>query len=238
MFRFLVACCAVLSVGALGAQNKEQSRLENCGTVMEEILNVQENIPRDLLEKAECVIVIPSMMNVAIGIGGSWGHGAMVCRSGKAFDGAWGAPAMYSLDGGSIGLQLGAEATDLVLLVMNPRGVGALLDNKVKLGAGASVAAGPKGRATEASTDATMRAEILSYSRSRGLFAGVSLSGTSLRPDNDASARSTGHKLTARRILTGHRWRSPHRASASWTCCRSALHATNRASRTPGEGRW
>ena len=203
MVRYVLALFVVFGMATLGAQSKEQSRLENCGTVMEEILNVREDIPQDLLEKAECVIVIPSMMKVAVGVGGTWGHGAMVCRSGKAFDGAWGAPAMYSLDGGSIGLQLGAEATDLVLLVMNPRGVGALLDNKVKLGAGASVAAGPKGRATEASTDATMRAEILSYSRSRGLFAGVSLSGTSLRPDNDASAQVYGHKVTARRILTG-----------------------------------
>ncbi len=203
MVRYVVTFGLVFGMATLGAQNKEQSRLENCGTVMAEILNIQEDIPQDLLEKAECVIVIPSMMKVAVGVGGAWGHGAMVCRSGKAFEGAWGAPAMYSLDGGSIGFQLGAEATDLVLLVMNPRGAGALLDNKVKLGAGASVAAGPKGRATEASTDATMRAEILSYSRSRGLFAGVSVSGASLRPDNDASAEIYGHKVTARRILTG-----------------------------------
>lgn len=203
MVRYVVAFCLVFGVATLAAENKEQSRLANCGVVMEEVLNIEENIPQDLLEKAECVIVIPSMMTVAVGVGGAWGHGAMVCRSGKAFDGAWGAPAMYSLDGGTIGAQLGVEATDLVLLVMNPRGAGALLDNKVKLGAGASVAAGPKGRQAEASTDATMRAEILSYSRSRGLFAGVSLSGTSLRPDNDASAQVYGHKVTARRIVTG-----------------------------------
>jgi SH3 domain-containing YSC84-like protein 1 len=202
MGRYVVAFCVVL-VATLGAQNKEQSRLENCGVVMEEVLNVQENIPQELLEKAECVIVVPSTMKVAIGIGGSWGHGAMVCRSGKTFDGPWGAPAMYSLQGGSFGLQLGAEATDLVFLVMNPRGAGALLNSKVKLGADASVAAGPKGRAAEASTDVTMRAEILSYSRSRGLFAGVSLSGTSLRPDNDANLQVYGHKLTARRIVMG-----------------------------------
>ena len=201
--RYVVAFSVVFGMATLGAENKEQGRLENCGTVMEEILNVDEGIPQDLLEKAECVIVIPSMMKVAVGFGGSWGHGAMVCRSGKAFEGAWGAPAMYSLTGGSFGAQLGAEATDLVLLVMNPRGAGALLDSKVKLGAGASVAAGPKGRATEASTDATMRAEILSYSRSRGLFAGISVAGTSLRPDNDASAQVYGHKVTARRIVTG-----------------------------------
>ncbi len=203
MVRYVVTFGLVFGMATLGAQNKEQSRLENCGTVMEEILNIQEDIPQDLLEKAECVIVIPSLMKVALGVGGTWGHGAMVCRSGKAFEGAWGAPAMYSLDGGSFGAQLGVEATDLVLMVMNPRGAAALLDSKVKLGARAEVAAGPKGRATEASTDATMRAEILSYSRSRGLFAGVSVSGASLRPDNDASAQIYGHKVTARRILTG-----------------------------------
>jgi lipid-binding SYLF domain-containing protein len=206
MVRYIVVGCAVLGVATLSAQNapnKEQSRLENCGVVMEEILNVPENIPQELLEKAECVIVIPSMLKVAVGIGGSYGRGAMVCRSGKLFDGAWGAPAMYSLEGGSFGLQLGAEATDLVLLVMNTRGADALLNTKVKLGGNASASAGPKGRSVEASTDASMRAEILSYSRSRGLFAGVSLSGTSLRPDNDANAEVYGRKLTARRIITG-----------------------------------
>ena len=169
---------------------------------MQEILDVPDNIPQELLEKAECVIVIPSMMKFAMGIGGSYGRGAMVCRSGQSFNGAWGAPAMYTLEGGSFGLQLGGQATDLVLLVMNPHGVNALLDTKVKLGAGASVAAGPKGRSAEGSTDASMRAEILSYSRSRGLFAGISLSGTSLRPDNDASEQVYGRKLTARRIVT------------------------------------
>lgn len=203
MFRYLVACCVVLSVAALGAQNKEQSRLETCGVVMEEILGVEDNIPRDLLDKAECVIVIPSMTNVAVGIGGNFGKGAMVCRSGKAYNGAWGAPAMYTLQGGSVGFQIGAESTDLVLLVMNPRGVNALLGSKVKLGGNASVAAGPKGRSVEASTDASMQSEILSYSRSRGLFAGVSLAGASLRPDNDANREVYGIKHTARRIVTG-----------------------------------
>lgn len=206
MVRKVLAVCVVCGVATLGAQNapnKEQSRLENCGVVMEEILGVPENIPQDLLDKAECVIVIPSVLKAAIGIGGSYGRGAMVCRSGKSFDGPWGAPAMYSLESGSIGLQLGGEATDLVLLVMNPRGAGAMLDTKVKLGGDASIAAGPKGRAVEASTDASMRAEILSYSRSRGLFVGMSLSGTSLRPDNDANRDVYGIKYTARRIITG-----------------------------------
>jgi lipid-binding SYLF domain-containing protein len=203
MIRYVLAFCLVFGMATLGAQNKEQSRLENCGVVMEEILGVPDNIPQELLEKAECVIVIPSMLKAAVGIGGSYGRGAMVCRSGKSFDGAWGAPAMYTLEGGSFGFQLGGEATDLVLLVMNTRGVNALLSSKVKLGGDASVAAGPKGRALEASTDASLRAEVLSYSRSRGLFAGVALSGTSLRPDDDANVQVYGRKLTARRIVTG-----------------------------------
>jgi lipid-binding SYLF domain-containing protein len=197
---FLVAGSA-----ALNAANKEQDRLENCGVVMQEILDIPDNIPQELLETAECVIVVPSMTKVALGVGGSYGRGAMVCRSGKAFNGPWGSPAMYALDGGSFGLQLGAESTDLVLLVMNKRGVDALLNSKVKLGADASAAAGPKGRNIGASTDASLRAEILSYSRSRGLFAGVSLEGTSLRPDDDATQQVYGRKLTARSLVTGNR---------------------------------
>jgi lipid-binding SYLF domain-containing protein len=195
--------CFVLGSAALGADNKEQSRLENCAVVMQEILDVPDNIPQELLEKAECVIVIPSMTKLAIGIGGSYGRGAMVCRTGKTFNGPWGAPAMYALEGGSFGLQLGGESTDVVFLVMNNRGVDALLSSKVKLGGNASAAAGPKGRSLEASTDASLRAEILSYSRSRGLFAGVSLEGTSLRPDDDATREVYGRKMSARSIVTG-----------------------------------
>jgi lipid-binding SYLF domain-containing protein len=201
--RYAAAFCVVFGMATLGAQNKEQSRLEECGSVMGEILNVPEGIPQELLEKAECVIVIPSMKKFAMGIGGSYGRGAMVCRSGKSFNGAWGAPAMYTLEGGSFGFQLGGESTDLVLLIMNPHGVNSLLDSQVKLGGNVSVAAGPKGRTASGSTDAWMRAEILTYSRSRGLFAGISLSGSSLRPDNDATAEVYGRKLTARGILTG-----------------------------------
>src|SRR3954468_19702224 len=206
MLRYLsLALCVVLGSASLEAANKEQSRLENAGVVMQEILDIPDALSRELLEKAECVIVIPSMTKVAMGVGGSYGRGAMVCRTGKAFSGRWGAPAMYSLEGGSFGLQLGAESTDVVLLVMNNRGVEALLNSKVKLGGNASAAAGPKGRNVEASTDASLRAEILSYSRSRGLFAGVSLEGTSLRPDDDASAQVYGRKMTARNIVTGNK---------------------------------
>lgn len=207
MFRsFSLALCFMLAAVNVIAQNKEQGRLENAGLVMEEILNLPDSIPHDLLNNAECVIVVPSTTKVAIGIGGSYGRGAMVCRSGASFDGAWGSPAMYALDGGSFGLQLGAQSTDLVLLVMNTRGVEALLSTKVQLGANMSAAAGPKGRDASASTDASLRAEILSYSRSRGLFAGVSLEGSSLRPDDDASAEIYGRKVTAREIVrgTGH----------------------------------
>ena len=200
---FAVAVFLVLSTAVVNAQDKEQDRLENCGVVMGEILNVPDNIPQALLDKAECVVVVPSVMKVAMGVGGSYGRGAMVCRSGQKFDGPWGAPAMYALESGSFGLQLGGEATDLVLLVMNDRGVNALLSTKVTLGGTMSAAAGPKGREMTASTDASMRAEILSYSRSRGLFAGVSLEGVSLRPDDDASAEVYGRKITARQIVTG-----------------------------------
>jgi lipid-binding SYLF domain-containing protein len=205
MFRYLTVALCVAGAASLGASNKEQDRLENCGVVMQEILAIPDNIPQELLEKAECVVVIPSMTKVALGIGGSYGKGAMVCRTGKGFTGPWGAPAMYSLGGGSFGLQLGGESTDLVFLIMNPRGVDALLSSKVKVGGNASAAAGPKGRNIEASTDASMRAEILSYSRARGLFAGVSLEGTSLRPDDDATAQVYGRRMTARSIVTGTR---------------------------------
>jgi SH3 domain-containing YSC84-like protein 1 len=210
MLRYLsLAVCFVLGSTALGAANKEQDRLANCGVVMHEIIDIPDNIPQELLEKAECVIVIPSMTKIAMGIGGSYGRGAMVCRSGKTFKGPWGAPAMYALEGGSFGLQLGGESTDVVLLVMNNRGVDALLSSKVKLGGNASAAAGPKGRNVEASTDASLRAEILSYSRSRGLFAGVSLEGTSLRPDDDATEQVYGRRMTARSIVTGKRIEVP-----------------------------
>jgi SH3 domain-containing YSC84-like protein 1 len=178
----LGVCILVVAAG-LYAANKEQRRLENSGVVMEEIMNTPENIPQELLEKAECVIVFPSVLKAAFGVGGSYGRGAMVCRTGTAFGGPWGAPAMYALEGGSVGFQLGGQATDLILLVMNDRGAQSILSSKVKLGADASAAAGPKGRDASADTDAYLRAEILGYSRSRGLFAGISLEGSTLRPD-------------------------------------------------------
>lgn len=207
--KFTLGVCMLLVAGGLYAANKEQERLENSGVVMEEIMNTPENIPQEVLGKAECVIVFPSVLKLAIGIGGSYGRGAMSCRTGSGFTGPWGAPAMYALEGGSFGLQLGGQATDLVLLVMNEKGAKAILDSKVKLGAGASVAAGPKGRDSEAATDASFRAEILSYSRTRGLFAGISLQGSTLRPDNDASAEIYGRKITAREIILGNAVKVP-----------------------------
>jgi SH3 domain-containing YSC84-like protein 1 len=183
--------------------NNEQKRLEECGVVMQEVLNVPDNIPQELLEKAECVIVIPSVKKLAFGVGASYGRGAMVCRQGEKFRGPWGAPAMYALEGGSFGFQIGGQATDLILLVMNDRGMESILSSKVKLGADASAAAGPKGRDASADTDAWLRAEILSYSRSRGLFAGISLEGSTLRPDDDASADVYGHPIKAKDIVRG-----------------------------------
>ena len=187
----------------------EKNRLQNAGTVIKEILDIPDDIPQDLLDKARCVVVMPSVLKAAFVVGGSYGRGAMVCRTGKDFTGPWGAPAMYALEGGSVGFQIGGEATDFVILVMNNRGVESLLHSKVKLGADASVAAGPKGRTASAESDAYMRAEMLSYSRSRGVFAGISLEGTTLRPDDDANHRLYGPDATAAKILTEPKMESP-----------------------------
>jgi len=192
---------ASIPFAAAADNGKEVDRVKDAGTVLKEILNIPDDIPKDLLDRAECVIVLPSVKKLAIGIGGSYGRGVMVCRTGQHFTGRWGAPAMYALEGGNIGFQLGGQATDFVLLVMNPRGAESLMGSKVKLGADAAAAAGPKGRTTTAATDVVMRAEILSYSRSRGLFAGVSLEGSTLRPDGGANEKLYGRKLTVKEIL-------------------------------------
>ena len=206
LFSFLLvmaiaAAPVLLSASSVRADDtKEQSRLENAGEAIKEILNIPDNIPQSLLDKAVCVIVLPSVLKAAFGFGGSYGRGAMTCRSGDNFMGPWSAPTMMTLEGGSFGFQLGAQATDFVLLVMNPRGASSILNSKVKLGADASAAAGPKGRTAEAATDATMRAEVLTYSRSRGLFAGISLNGASLRPDNNANLSLYGRAIGAKDI--------------------------------------
>ncbi len=199
----LVLCFTLLATAVVSAQNKEQKRLENSGVVMQEIMDIPDNIPQEVMEHAKCVIVFPSVLKAAFVIGASYGRGAMVCRRGEEFKGPWGAPAMYALEGGSIGFQIGGQATDLVLLIMNDRGASSILDSKVKLGGDASIAAGPVGRDATVDTDAFMRAEVLSYSRTRGLFAGVSLEGSTLRPDDDATADVYGRHLTAREIVLG-----------------------------------
>ncbi len=205
---WIVIVAGLLALGAFSSAKDpseakaEQDRLQNAGKVMQEILNVPDNIPQDLIDKARCVVVMPSVLKAAFVVGGSYGRGTMVCRTGKDFNGPWGAPAMYALEGGSVGLQIGGEATDFVFLVVNDRGAGSLLRTKVRLGADASIAAGPKGRSAAADTDAYMRAEILSYSRARGVFAGISLEGSTLRPDEDANRKIYGSSTSAAKIIT------------------------------------
>ena len=216
--RFTVLLAGVLSLiflswssisAAKDKDEKEVDRLQNAGTVLKEILDVPDDIPQDLIDKARCVIVFPSVVKAAFIVGGSYGRGVMVCRTGKDFTGPWGAPAMMALEAGSVGFQIGGQATDFVILVMNNRGVDSLLHSKVKLGADASIAAGPKGRDAQAATDVTFRAEMLSYSRSRGVFAGVSLEGSTLRPDDDANRRLYGRDVTAERVITESKVEAP-----------------------------
>lgn len=204
MFKRITSCLMALAIIApplFSQDNKEADRLENCGTVIKEIMDIPDDIPQDLIDKAECIIVYPSVLKAAFIVGGSYGRGAMTCRTGEHFTGPWSAPTMMALEGGSIGFQIGGQATDFVLLVMNPRGARSIIKSKVKLGADASAAAGPKGRDANASTDVTMRAEVLSYSRARGLFAGISLEGSTVRPDGDANERVYRKKLEAESII-------------------------------------
>jgi lipid-binding SYLF domain-containing protein len=204
MFKPILSSVLALAMGlplSAADNKKETERLENCGLVLKEILDIPDDIPQDLLDKSVCVIVYPSVLKAAFVLGGSYGRGAMTCRTGEHFTGPWSAPSMMALEGGSVGFQIGGQATDFVLLVMNDRGAHAILKSKVKLGADASAAAGPKGRNAAAETDVTMRAEVLTYSRARGLFAGVSLAGSSVRPDHDANQRVYGKKLEAESII-------------------------------------
>jgi lipid-binding SYLF domain-containing protein len=203
MRKACVLIVAIFLTGSTFAANKsrEQKRLEASGQVLKEIMDIPEGIPKDLLSRAECVIVIPSVLKFAIGIGGDFGRGAITCRTGEHFTGRWSAPAMFALEGANIGFQLGGQATDFVLLVMNPKGANSIMSSKVKLGADASAAAGPKGRAAAADTDIVMRAEILTYSRSRGLFAGISLEGSTLRSDGSANKKLYGRELSAKEIV-------------------------------------
>jgi lipid-binding SYLF domain-containing protein len=202
-----------LLLPAFADSDKEEDRVKDSGQVLKEILDIPDDIPQDLLDKAECIVVLPSVKKGAFGIGGSYGRGVMICRSGLHYTGPWGAPALYALEGVSIGFQLGGQATDFVLLVMNPKGAKSLLSSKVKLGADASAAAGPKGRTAEGATDVVMSAEILSYSRNKGLFAGVSLEGSTLRSDGSANEKLYGAKLSAKDIIRGGKVKDPASAA-------------------------
>src|SRR5580700_1144567 len=200
----LVALLSFVNAAPLRAADddtKETDRVRNAGKVAKEIMDIPDDIPQDLIDKADCVIVLPSVLKAAFIVGASYGRGVMTCRGGDSFRGPWSAPSMMALEGGSFGFQIGGQATDFVLLIMNERGAGAILSSKVKLGADASAAAGPVGRTAAAATDVTLRAEVLTYSRSRGLFAGVSLEGSTLRPDNDANERLYGKKVEAKAIV-------------------------------------
>jgi SH3 domain-containing YSC84-like protein 1 len=201
----LTVCLCAAPAFAAANDEREEDRVKDAGDVIKEILNIPDDIPQDLLDKAECLVILPSVKKGAFGVGGSYGRGVMICRSGEHYTGPWGAPALYALEGVSIGFQLGGQATDFVLLVMNPKGARSLLSSKVKLGADASAAAGPKGRTAEGATDVVMNAEILSYSRNKGLFAGISLEGSTLRSDGSANEKLYRKKLSAKEIIVEHK---------------------------------
>jgi lipid-binding SYLF domain-containing protein len=183
------------------AQDKEVDRVKNAGQVMKEILNIPDDIPQSVIDKADCVVVLPSVLKLAFGVGASYGRGVMTCRGGANFRGRWSAPSMMALEGGSFGLQIGGQATDFVLLLMSPRSAKAILASKVKLGGDASAAAGPVGRNASAETDVSLRAEVLSYSRAKGLFAGISLTGSTLRVDNSANKNLYGKDVSGTAIV-------------------------------------
>ena len=198
-----------LVVARAANKDTDEGRLKDCGAVLKEVLDIPDNIPQDLLDRADCVVVYPSVLKAAFVIGGSYGRGAMTCRKGQNFTGSWGAPTMMALEGGSFGFQIGGQATDFVLLVMNESGARGILAGKVKLGGDASIAAGPVGRDASAETDVTLRSEILSYSRSRGLFAGISVEGSTIRPDNKANKQIYGDRLGAKQIVLSDQLRTP-----------------------------
>jgi lipid-binding SYLF domain-containing protein len=218
----LVLVAALAPVAAF-ASKEEEDRVQDSAQVLKEILNIPDDIPQDLIDKAECLIILPSVKKGAFGIGGSYGRGVMICRGGRHYTGPWGPPALYALEGVSIGFQLGGQATDFVLLVMNVKGAESLLGSKVKLGADASAAAGPKGRTAEGATDIVMKAEILSYSRNKGLFAGISLEGSTLRSDGSANEKLYGRKLSAKEIIRENKVRVP-------ACARSLVRLLNQNS--------
>jgi len=196
----LAACLAMTS--PLFAQNKEDDRLQNAATALQEILSSDKGLSKHILDQADCVLIFPSVKKVAIGIGGSYGRGTLVCRKGAKMDGSWGAPAMYKLDQGSLGIQLGGTATDFVLVVMRQQGVDQILNGKTKLGGQASAAAGPTGAQADGYNAAAMTADVLTYSRTKGAFAGVSLEGASMDTDMDANKAVYGKTIDAKTIVT------------------------------------
>ncbi len=207
----VITLLTIIALPVFG-QEKEQSRVANAGQVMKEVLNIPDDIPQSVIDKADCVVVLPSVLKFAFGFGGSYGRGVMTCRGGEDFKGPWGAPTMMALEGGSFGLQIGGQATDFVLLLMSPRSARSILSSKVKLGGDISAAAGPVGRNLSAETDVALRAEILSYSRSRGLFAGISLSGSTLRADNGANEKLYGRSISAHDIVFNNEVIAPESA--------------------------
>ena len=209
LINFSIIAFLVASSVPVLCQQKEDDRLQQSYQVLKEILGMPEWIPRDLLNKAECVVIYPSVKKAAFVVGASYGRGVITCRKGEEFDGPWSAPAMFALEGGSFGFQIGGEATDFVLLIMNESGANSVMSSKVKLGADASAAAGPKGRSTSAETDVVMKAEILSYSRAQGVFAGVSLEGSTLRSDDGANKTLYGKELSAKEIVREGKVASP-----------------------------
>jgi lipid-binding SYLF domain-containing protein len=205
-----------LIVSTASAESKEarkqEERLQDAGVVMSEVLSMPDTIPHRILDRTKCVVIVPSVRKAAFIVGASYGRGAMVCRTGEDFTGPWGAPSMMAVEGGSFGLQAGLEATDFVFLIMNEHGAASLLKSKVKLGADIAAVAGPVGRDAQADTDAYMRAEILTYSRARGIFAGISLEGSTLRPDNDANEALYAQRISARKIVLGEGAPTPEAA--------------------------
>jgi SH3 domain-containing YSC84-like protein 1 len=197
----LALCLALAS--PLFAQKKQDERLANSATVMQVILSGDKGLPTSILDKADCIVVFPSVKKIAVGIGGSYGRGVMVCRTGEKKNGSWGAPAMYKLDQGSIGVQLGSTATDFVLVVMNERGAEQILNGKTKLGGNAAAAAGPTGAAANGYNADAMKVDVLTYSRTKGLFAGISLEGASMETDDEANKAVYGKPATAKQIIDG-----------------------------------
>ena len=198
----IVAASLLVTAGS-GLAKPAQERLDAAGRVFSEIMATPDKgIPQDLLAKAECVIIIPSMKKAAFVVGGEFGRGFAECRNSSGV--GWTAPAAMRLEGGSVGFQIGGSATDLVLLVMNRHGMDKLMGDKFTLGADASVAAGPVGRTAAAQTDVKMTAEILAWSRAKGLFAGIALNGATMRPDTDADEELYGHKVSSREVLAGN----------------------------------